>query len=310
MIPSALEIGIYLTKVREMDESQLQGVRRFNRLVTQRVGALEVDYLRRGRPLAEARLIFEISPDGVDARTLRSKLNLDSGYLSRLLQSLKTQGLIAVAKGDGDGRRRRVSLTRKGSAERAAYDRLSDKLAASMLASLDVSERSRLLTAMGEVERLIRAASVDVVAEAPDSADARRCLEAYFRELEARFESGFDAATDHSARAEDMTPPSGLFVIARLDGDAIGCGGFKRVDKATVEIKRVWTAPSARGMGVARRMLRTLEAAARGSGLRTLRLDTNRALTEAHALYRSEGYREIARFSDNPYAHHWFEKRL
>jgi hypothetical protein len=83
MVPSALEIGIYLTKVGYMHEGQLQQVRRFNRLVTQRVGALEVDYLRRGRPLAEARLIFEISADGADVRTLRSKLNLDSGYLSR-----------------------------------------------------------------------------------------------------------------------------------------------------------------------------------------------------------------------------------
>ena len=107
-----------------------------------------------------------------------------------------------------------------------------------------------------------------------------------------------------------MAPPSGLFVLARLDGDAIGCGGLKRLDKATGEIKRVWTAPPARGMGVARRVLRTLEAAARDMGLRTLRLDTNRALTEAHALYRKEGFREVARFNDNPYAHHWFEKRL
>ena len=293
-----------------MGESQLQHIRRFNRLITQRVGALEVDYLRRGRPLAEARLLFEIGDDGVEVRTLRSKLKLDSGYLSRLLQSLKEQGLIAMAKGDGDGRRRRVSLTRKGGAERAAYDRLSDNLAASMLGSLDASEQSRLLAAMGEVERLIRAASVRVAAESPDSEDARRCLEAYFRELEARFESGFDAATDHSARAEDMTPPSGLFVIARLGGEAIGCGGFKRIDKAMGEIKRVWTAPSARGIGVARRTLRTLEGAAREAGVETLRLDTNRALTEAHALYRNEGYREVARFSDNPYAHHWFEKRL
>jgi DNA-binding MarR family transcriptional regulator len=108
-----------------MDENQLQSVRRFNRLVTRRVGALEVDYLRRGRPLAEARLIFEISADGADVRALRCKLGLDSGYLSRLLQSLKTQGLIAVTKGDDDGRRRHVNLTRKGAAERAAYDRLS-----------------------------------------------------------------------------------------------------------------------------------------------------------------------------------------
>jgi DNA-binding MarR family transcriptional regulator/GNAT superfamily N-acetyltransferase len=293
-----------------MDKSQLQQVRRFNRLVTQRVGALEIDYLRRGRPLAEARLIFEIGPEGVDVRTLRSKLGLDSGYLSRLLQSLKTQGLISVSKGDGDGRRRRVGLTRKGTTERAAYDKLSDNLAATMLEPLNASERLRLLAAMGEVERLIRAASIEIVAEAPDSADARQCLDDYFRELAARFESGFDAVADDTARVEEMVPPSGLFLIARLDGDAIGCGGLKRVGKTTGEIKRVWTAPSARGLGVARRMLRTLEAAAREQGLKTLRLDTNRSLTEAHALYRSQGYREIARFSDNPYADHWFEKQL
>jgi DNA-binding MarR family transcriptional regulator/RimJ/RimL family protein N-acetyltransferase len=293
-----------------MDEGQLQSVRRFNRLVTQRVGALEVDYLRRGRPLAEARLIFEISPEGADVRALRTKLGLDSGYLSRLLQSLKAQGLIAIATGEEDGRRRRVSLTRKGAAERAAYDRLSDDLAASMLDPLDASGQARLLAAMGEVERLIRAASVNVAAEAPDSPDARLCLHAYFRELAARFEGGFDPGADDSAHVADMIPPSGLFLIARLDGEAVGCGAFKRIDKTIGEIKRVWTAPPARGLGVARRVLRMLEAAAREKGLKTLRLDTNRALTEAHALYRSEGYQEIARFNDNPYADHWFEKQL
>jgi DNA-binding MarR family transcriptional regulator/GNAT superfamily N-acetyltransferase len=293
-----------------MDESQLRQIRRFNRLVTRGVGALETNYLRRGRPLAEARLIFEIGADGVDLRTLRMRLGLDSGYLSRLVQSLKAQGLIAVATGGGDGRRRRVNLTRKGGAERAAYDRLSDRLAASMLEALDEAERGRLVTAMGEVERLLRTASVEVAAEAPVSADARRCLEAYFSELAARFEGGFDVAKHDAARVDDMAPPSGLFVIARLDGDAVGCGGLKRSDKTTGEIKRVWTAPSARGIGVARRVLRTLEAAARGMGLTTLRLDTNRALTEAHALYRKEGFREIARFNDNPYADHWFEKRF
>src|SRR6202046_2587640 len=123
-----------------MDGNQLHSVRRFNRLVTQRVGALEVDYMRRGRPLAEARLLFVINSDGADVRALRCKLGLDSGYLSRLLQSLKTQGLIAVTKGDDDGRRRNVSLTRKGAAERAAYDRLSDNLVESMLDPLDAPE--------------------------------------------------------------------------------------------------------------------------------------------------------------------------
>jgi len=293
-----------------MDERQLRQIRRFNRLVTRRVGALEADYLHRGRPLAEARLIFEIGGDGVDVCALRLRLGLDSGYLSRLVQSLKAQGLIAVAKGHGDSRRRRLSLTRKGNAERAAYDRLSDQLAGSLLEALDEAKRGRLVTAMGEFERLIRAASVEVAPEAPDSADARRCLDAYFGELAARFEGGYDAGRDHSARADDLAPPAGLFVVARLDGDPVGCGGLKRTDKATGELKRVWTAPSARGMGVARRVLRTLEAGSREMGLSTLRLGANRALTEAHALYRKEGFREIGRFNDNPYEHHWFEKRL
>jgi GNAT superfamily N-acetyltransferase/DNA-binding MarR family transcriptional regulator len=291
-------------------ENQVQQIRRFNRVVTRAVGALEADYLRRGRPLGEARLIFEIGDDGVDVGALRDRLSLDSGYLSRLMQSLKRQGLIALERGVGDGRRRRAILTRKGSAERAAYDRLSDQLAGSMLEPLDPVERSRLVTAMGEVERLIRAASVEIAVETPDSADAGSCLQAYFRELAARFEGGFHHEKEGLADAVEMVPPAGAFVLARLDGEAVGCGGLNRIDKATGEIKRVWTAPKARGIGVARRMLRRLEAAARDMGLNRLRLDTNRALKEAQALYRKEGFREIARFNDNPYAHHWFEKRL
>jgi len=153
-------------------------------------------------------------------------------------------------------------------------------------------------------------ARVAVAVEPPDSADARACLTAYFRELEARFEGGYDPLQDNSAPDENMRPPSGVFVVARLDGRPVGCGGLKRVDQATAEIKRVWTARHARGLGVARRIVRRLEAEAGKMGLMTVRLDTNRALTEAHAFYRSEGYREVPRFSDNPYAHHWFEKRL
>jgi len=72
----------------------------------------------------------------------------------------------------------------------------------------------------------------------------------------------------------------------------------------------MWTAPEARGQGVARRILHELEALARMAGIETLRLDTNRVLVEAQAMYRREGYREITRYNDNPYAHHWFEKKL
>lgn len=293
-----------------MDLEQVRRVRSFNRLVTRSVGALEESYLKRGRPLGEARLIFEIGAEGADARALRNKLRIDSGYLSRLMQSLESQGLAEVRPGADDGRLRRVTLTRKGRAELEAYDRLSDELAASILESLEAEQRERLVKAIAEVERLLRAATVEIAFEPPDGAGARWCLAEYFRELAARFETGFDIARDNSAPDGDLTPPSGFFVVARLDGNPVGCGGLKCIDKTIGEIKRVWTAPAARGLGIARRTLRKLESAARDEGIGMLRLDTNEALKEAHALYAREGYREIARFNDNPYAHHWFEKRL
>jgi len=293
-----------------MDARQIEQVRRFNRVVTQRIGALEDSYLRRGRPLGEARLIFETGTHGADVRTLRTRLGLDSGYLSRLLRSLEAQGLISVRRQTTDGRLRHVSLTAKGQAELASYDRLSDTLANSILAPLDPTQRDRLVAAMAEVERLLQTANVEVRVEAANSADAKWCLGEYFRELAQRFETGFDPGKSNSARAEEMTPPAGCFVLARIDGRPVGCGALKRRDDAIGEVKRMWTARSARGRGVARRVLHLLETAARDSGLTTLRLETNRTLTEAQALYRQEGYLEVAPFNDEPYAHHWFEKQL
>lgn len=293
-----------------MHERQVEQVRRFNRTVTQHVGALEDSYLQRGRPLGEARLLHEVGSDGMDVRRLRERLKLDSGYVSRLLRSLEAQGLVRTDAHPGDGRVRRVVLTARGRSERAAYDALSDDLAMSFLRPLDPAERDRLVGAMAEVERLLRAGAVEVRLEAPDSAAAQWCLAEYFAELAARFEVGFDPGRSNSAEAEEITPPAGFFVVAWLDGDPAGCGALKANDGGTGEIKRMWTAPKARGLGVARRVLRWLEAKAREVGSTRLRLETNRALTEAQALYRGEGYREVAPFNDEPYAHHWFEKRL
>ena len=99
-------------------------------------------------------------------------------------------------------------------------------------------------------------------------------------------------------------------MIARLDGRAVGCGGLRALDERTGEIKRMWIAPEARGLGLARRLLAALEARALEAGLTRVRLDTNRALGEAQSLYRKAGYRETARYNDNVYADFWFEKVL
>jgi DNA-binding MarR family transcriptional regulator/predicted GNAT family acetyltransferase len=293
-----------------MTDAAIQQIRRFNRLVTRRVGALDQSYLSRGRPLGEARLLFEIGQGGADVRELRAALDLDSGYLSRLLRALTAQGLIAVEKGRDDARVRRVALTALGRAEVAAYDRLSDALARSFLEPLAPPERERLLAAMAEIERLLSAGAVAVACEPADSADATWCLERYFAELARRFDEGFDPAKGAAAGVEAMNPPHGWFFLARLDGRPVGCGGLARLGAEAGEVKRVWTAPDARGLGVARRLVAAIEAQAREAGLSTLKLDTNRALKEAQSLYRKLGYVETARYNDNPYADHWFEKRL
>ena len=107
-----------------------------------------------------------------------------------------------------------------------------------------------------------------------------------------------------------MTPPAGLFLVATLHGEPVGCGALKFHPGAPAEIKRMWVAPAVRGLGLGRRLLAELEARAVAQGVRVLRLETNRALTEAISLYRAAGYREVPAFNDEPYAHHWFEKSL
>jgi DNA-binding MarR family transcriptional regulator/GNAT superfamily N-acetyltransferase len=293
-----------------LDPSALDQVRRFNRAVTRRIGALADDYLGRGRPLAGSRLLFEIGREGADVGTLRARLALDSGYLSRLLRALEAEGLVQTRPCEGDARTRRATLTRAGRREFAALDRRSSALASSVLRPLGSAQRARLLGAMSEVERLLRASEVDVRAAYAASAPALSCIRIYLEELDARFESGFDARRGPSAEAGELAPPDGAFFLARLDGEAIGCAGLKRLSRTVGEVKRMWVAPSARGLGVGQRLLESIQDAARAMGLRRLRLDTHRSLLEARALYLRNGFREIAPYNDNPYAHHWFEKRL
>jgi DNA-binding MarR family transcriptional regulator/N-acetylglutamate synthase-like GNAT family acetyltransferase len=293
-----------------MSSAMIGQVRSFNRTVTQRIGALDDAFLARGRPLGQARLLWEIGPGGCDIRTLRSRLDLDSGYLSRLLRALEDAELVVVQRNDEDGRVRTARLTSAGLAERAVLDRLSDDAAAALLEPLTDRQRQLLVSAMADVERLMTAAAVVLRGCDPRDADARFCLAAYFDELAGRFDGGFQAAHSIPATEEDLTPPAGLFLLASLHSEPVGCGALKFHDDGPAEIKRMWVAERARGLGLGRRILAELEARAAAQGVRVVRLETNRALTEAISMYRSSGYREVEAFNAEPYAHHWFEKDL
>jgi len=276
-----------------MDALAIQQIRQFNRTVTEGIGALHDRFLGRARPLGEARLLWEIGPEGAEVRALRSRLGLDSGYVSRLLRSLQRQRLARVRVDPGDRRVRRADLTRAGLAERAELDRRANDLALHILEPLSEHHRAALVAAMTEVERLLQASMVHVAVEDPTTPDARWCLEQYF-----------------PADAHELVPPAGAFFIARLRERPVGCGALKLHRDAPAELKRMWIAPAARGLGVGRRLLQELERHAREAGAAVLRLETNHALTEAIALYRRSGYLEVDAFNDEPYAHHWFEKRL
>jgi DNA-binding MarR family transcriptional regulator/ribosomal protein S18 acetylase RimI-like enzyme len=293
-----------------MEQAMIETVRRFNRAVTQRAGALDDAFLARGRPLGQARVLWEIGPDGRDVRDLRARLDLDSGYLSRLLRALERDELVTVEVNEADGRIRTARLTATGEAERAELDRLSDDAAASLLGPLSERQRGRLVTAMAEVERLLTASAIVTGVRDPRDPDARRCLRAYTEELSSRFHGGFDPARSISAADHEMTAPAGLFLVATLFGEPAGCGALKFHPGAPAEIKRMWVAPAVRGIGLGRRLLAELEAHAAAHGVRVLRLETNRTLTEAISLYRAAGYREVPSFNDEPYAHHWFEKAI
>jgi DNA-binding MarR family transcriptional regulator/GNAT superfamily N-acetyltransferase len=288
----------------------VQVVRRFNREVAARIGALTDHFLGRSRPMGEARILWEIGPEGTEVRALRARLALDSGYLSRVLRSLERQSLVTVGASPDDRRVRRVQLSQAGLAERGELDRRSDEVAANILEPLSASQRERLIAAMAEVERLLRASTVHLAIEDPGSPDAKWCFEQYFSELDARFEHGFDQALSISADATELTRPAGALLIARDRGTPVGCGALKLHPGAPTELKRMWVAPEARGMGLGRRLLRELERLARDEAVEVLRLETNDALTEAIALYRASGYQEVEAFNAEPYAHHWFEKRL
>ncbi|HEY6415086.1 MAG TPA: MarR family winged helix-turn-helix transcriptional regulator, partial [Acidimicrobiales bacterium] len=166
-----------------MGDAMVAQVRRFNRFVTERVGALEDRYLARSRPLGEARVLWEIGDGGCDVRSLRSRLRLDSGYLSRLLRSLEAAGLVDVGPNERDRRVRTARLTPAGVAERRVLDRRSDELARSFLEPLGDAQRARLVSAMADVERLLTAALVDVQSVDPTEPAAQQCLNAYFAEI-------------------------------------------------------------------------------------------------------------------------------
>ncbi len=154
------------------------------------------------------------------------------------------------------------------------------------------------------------ARDIEFVLVDPEDDVAAYCLGEYHAELDRRFESGFDPAASLLTDLDDVRPPAGLFLVMMADGEPVGCGALRFHGEEPTELKRMWVSPAVRGQGVGRRLLDELERRAAEHGSRVVQLETNRALTEAIAMYRAAGYREVPAFNDEIHADHWFEKDL
>ncbi|MEM8958632.1 MAG: GNAT family N-acetyltransferase [Pseudomonadota bacterium] len=291
-----------------MEQDQISRVRNFGRTVAVEVGALEDSFLNRGRPLGAARVLNAIGLGYENVSELRALLKLDTGLLSRLLRGLEAEGLIETTRNPGDRRTRRTRLTAQGEQEFDIYETLSNERAAGILARH--KDARRLLDAMDVVT--IALSRENIVFEEADYASdiATKCLNAFAAELSKRLGRDFDLENSGVSELTQMKPPLGSFVVARLGDMPVGCVGIKGNGGTLAEVKRMWIAPAARGLGLARRLMTTAEDAARDLGIETLRLDTNSALFEALGLYQSMGWTEIDRFNDDPYPDLFFEKQL
>jgi DNA-binding MarR family transcriptional regulator len=285
----------------------VEQVRAFNRYYTRRLGVLDDRYLGQDRPLSAARLLYEIGA-GATVRELRTRLGLDSGHLSRLLRSLEEDGLVRTRPHPDDGRVRLAELTDAGVRERADLDTQSHAGIGELLRALTPEQRTRLVTAQAEVRALLRLAAVTIDPVDDGSAEARECLAGYAAELAVRFPEGYDRSA--LLRPGELADDAGAFLVAREEGRPVGCGVWQRLAPGVAEVRHLWVGPDARGLGLGRRLLGRLETEAAAHGHGTVRLGTHRALTEAIALYRASGYREIPPYDDSPYNQRAFEKVL
>lgn len=284
-------------------------LRRFNRAVVREVGALDTSFLGRGRPLGAARVLHLVRSEGTDVATIRARLGLDSGLMSRFLRALEREALIVTETDPADRRRSIARLTPKGQAEVAAYLDIIHDQASHILARAG-SRANEVLTAMDLIATILNRDQVELRATDPDAPESQECQRAYFTELEDRVPHAH--AQDFplpDPEADSYRPPQGQFLVAWSDEMPVACVALKRLDATTGEVKRLWVADVARGQGLSRRMMQVIEAEARTMGLRSLKLETNHVLAEALALYRATGWTDTDPFTDLP-ADTWLAKVL
>jgi DNA-binding MarR family transcriptional regulator/GNAT superfamily N-acetyltransferase len=278
--------------------SQVDAVRRFNRFYTRRIGVLPEGYLGMPYSLAEARIVWELGHAGeATATALGRDLELDLGYLSRLLQGLRRRGLVQAERSPEDGRQSLLALTDKGRKSYAALDARSREDMARMLAPLSSSSRHELAGAMRRIEKILdgkktQKPKITLRGHRPGDMGwvIQRHGEIYWNEY--GWDERFEALVAGVARdfIEDFDPARERCWIAELDGEAVGSVFLVKKNASTAKLRLLILDPRARGLGLGQRLVGECIAFAREKGYRKLVLWTQANLTAARAIYRKQGF--------------------
>jgi DNA-binding MarR family transcriptional regulator len=275
--------------------ARIDAVRRFNRFYTRRIGVLQPGYLGSAFPLPQARVLYELGQRGeATASELGARLDLDLGYLSRLLQALRRQGMVHGEAAKEDARRVRLSLTAKGRRAYQQLDARSGQEVGTMLGALAGPDQARLVNAMRTVESLLDGEKTDIVLRAHRPGDMGWVVcahgELYADEYgwDERFE-GLVAGIVADFIAE-FDPARSRCWIAEADGERLGAVFVVPASKTVAKLRLLIVEPRARGRGLGTRLVREAIAFARGKGYRRLRLWTQSNLAAARAIYRACGF--------------------
>jgi DNA-binding MarR family transcriptional regulator/predicted GNAT family acetyltransferase len=280
--------------------NRVDAVRRFNRFYTQHVGALHTGFAGSAFPLPEARLVYEIGRRGeTSASELGRDLDLDLGYLSRLLQSLRRRGIVQGKPAPNDARTSLLSLTDKGRKSFAMLDQRSREQVTGMLARLPSGRRTQLVGAMQTIETLLNGGkpAAEITLRPHRAGDRGWVVQAHGRLYaeERGWGAGFEALVAQIAGdfLKNFDPQRECCWIAEMDGEPVGSVFVVQQSTAIAKLRLLLVEPRARGHGLGRRQVDECIAFARAKGYQKLVLWTQSNLVPARRIYKAAGFQLV-----------------
>jgi DNA-binding MarR family transcriptional regulator/GNAT superfamily N-acetyltransferase len=305
----------------ECDAGAVAAVRAFNRFYTNVIGLLRGGHLDTPYSLTEARVLFELARrDAAETAGLRRVLDIDAGYLSRILARFDREKLITRERSAADARRQVIRLTEAGRAAFADLDARQTAQTAALLARLDEQGIARLLTAMADIQRILPAAGGYAgPVTAPPAAPRVWLLRpprpgdlgwvvARHGALYAR-EYGWDETFEHLVArivadyAASRDPLREAAWIAEVDGEPTGCVFCVRKDDETAQLRLLLVEPTARGLGIGDRLVAECLRFARQAGYRRITLWTQDCLTAARRIYQAAGFTLVSDGGHHSFGH-------